>query len=102
MRSCRPSRIPRPGRRWSRWARGAGCVSTCTFRAPRRPCSLSIDSGLFAPIFTTDELLAATGDRAWLQPLLDVEAALAGAEADLGLIPAEAATAIAASCQAER
>jgi 3-carboxy-cis,cis-muconate cycloisomerase len=63
---------------------------------------LSIDSGLFAPIFTTDELLAATGDRAWLQALLDVEAALAGAEADLGVIPAGAATAIAASCQAER
>ena len=51
---------------------------------------MSTDGGLFAPILTTDELVAATGDRAWLQALLDVEAALAGAESDL-----EQATAIA-------
>jgi 3-carboxy-cis,cis-muconate cycloisomerase len=63
---------------------------------------LSTDGGLFAPILTTDELLAATGDRAWLQALLDVEAALAGAESDLGIIPAEAAEAIAGCCVAER
>jgi 3-carboxy-cis,cis-muconate cycloisomerase len=63
---------------------------------------LSIEAGLFAPILTTDELLAATGDRAWLQALLDVEAALAGAEADLAIIPKDAAAAIAGCCQAER
>jgi 3-carboxy-cis,cis-muconate cycloisomerase len=57
---------------------------------------------LFAPIFTTDDLLAATGDAAWLQALLDAEAALAGAEADCGLIPAAAAEGIAACCQAAR
>jgi 3-carboxy-cis,cis-muconate cycloisomerase len=58
--------------------------------------------GLFAPIFVSDELLAATGDRAWLQALLDAEAALAAAEADCGVIPADAARAIAACCQATR
>lgn len=57
---------------------------------------------LFAPIFTTDELLDATGDTAWLQAMLDAEAALAGAEADCGLIPAAAAAAIAGVCQADR
>ena len=50
---------------------------------------------LIAPIFTTDELIAATSDRAWLQALLDVEVALAEAEAEVGLIPVPAATAIA-------
>ena len=57
------------------------------------------DAGLFAPIVTGDELLAATSDRAWLQAMLDVEAALAIAEAEAGIIPAEAAAAIAAICQ---
>jgi 3-carboxy-cis,cis-muconate cycloisomerase len=63
---------------------------------------LSIDGGLFGPILTTDELLAATGDRAWLQALLDTEAALAGAGADVGIIPVETATSIAGCCVAER
>jgi 3-carboxy-cis,cis-muconate cycloisomerase len=57
---------------------------------------------LFAPIFTSDELMDATGDRAWLQALLDAEAALARAEADCGVIPAPAAEAIAAACREER
>jgi 3-carboxy-cis,cis-muconate cycloisomerase len=57
---------------------------------------------LFAPIFTSDELIAATGDRAWLQALLDAEAALAGAQADWHVIPADAADAIADACQVDR
>ena len=56
---------------------------------------------LFAPIFTSDELSDATGDRAWLQALLDVEAALARSEADCGIIPAAAAEIIAGACRAE-
>jgi 3-carboxy-cis,cis-muconate cycloisomerase len=57
---------------------------------------------LFAPIFTSDELIDATGDRAWLQALLDAEAALAEAQAECHLIPAPAAEIIAATCRAER
>ena len=57
---------------------------------------------LFAPIFVPDEVLAATGDAAWLQAMLDAEAALAGAEAECGVIPGAAAEAIAAACQAGR
>ncbi len=57
---------------------------------------------LFAPIFASDEVLFATGDDAWLQALLDSEAALARAEADCGVIPGAAAEAIVATCQAGR
>ncbi len=55
-----------------------------------------------------DEVLAAgpvrerVSDPAWLQAMLDTEAALAGAAADAGLVPAEAAEAIAAVCVASR
>jgi 3-carboxy-cis,cis-muconate cycloisomerase len=45
---------------------------------------------------------AAVSDGAWLQAMLDVEAALAAAEAKVGVIPAEAAAAIAGCCQADR
>jgi 3-carboxy-cis,cis-muconate cycloisomerase len=56
--------------------------------------------GIFDAIVTTDELLAATGDRAWVQAMLDVESALARVQAQLGVIPTEAAQAIGASCDA--
>ncbi len=57
---------------------------------------------LFAHIVTTDELLAATGDAAWITALLEVEAALARAEAATGVIPEAAAEAIAAACRPDR
>ena len=41
---------------------------------------------LFSHIVTTDELLDATGDRAWITALLDTEAALARAEARVGQV----------------
>jgi 3-carboxy-cis,cis-muconate cycloisomerase len=56
---------------------------------------------LFSYIVTTDELLAATGDRAWLTAMLDAEAALARAEAAAGVIPSFAAEAIASACRPE-
>ncbi len=74
---------------------------TSACRVITKRCSLT-GEGLFAPIFVSDELLTATGARAWLQALLDAEAALAAAEADCGVIPAAAAGAIAASCQGSR
>ncbi|MBA2691262.1 MAG: 3-carboxy-cis,cis-muconate cycloisomerase [Rubrobacter sp.] len=57
---------------------------------------------LFAPIFIPDELREATGGPAWLQAMLDVEAALARAEAKAGILSEEDAEAIAAHCDAER
>ena len=56
--------------------------------------------GLFGPIVTTDELLAATSGRAWVQAMLDAEAALARAEEDAGVIPAGSAAMIEGSCDA--
>jgi 3-carboxy-cis,cis-muconate cycloisomerase len=43
----------------------------------------------------------ATGDRAWLQALLDVEAGLARAGAKAGLVPGPAAAAVSAAARAE-
>jgi 3-carboxy-cis,cis-muconate cycloisomerase len=57
---------------------------------------------LFAPITTTDELLESTGDRAWVQAMLDSEVALARAEAEAGLVPVAASDAISACCQSSR
>ena len=57
---------------------------------------------LFEPIFVPAPLREAVSDRAWLQAMLDAEAALARAEARAGVIPAEAAEAIAACCEAGR
>ena len=58
--------------------------------------------GLFTPIFVPAPLREAVSDRAWLQAMLDVEAALARAEARAGVIPAAAAEAIAGLCEADR
>ncbi len=63
---------------------------------------MSDTGGLFGPIFTSDELLAATGAEAWMRALLDTEAALAAAEADLGVIPDAAADAIGGACSTIR
>jgi 3-carboxy-cis,cis-muconate cycloisomerase len=56
---------------------------------------------LYEPYFATDEIGSIFSDRATLQFLLDFEAALARGEAGAGLIPTEAAIAIATACRAE-
>lgn len=56
--------------------------------------------GLFTTVLDHGGVFDATTDSAWLQAMLDVEAALAGASADAGLIGASAADAIAAACVA--
>jgi 3-carboxy-cis,cis-muconate cycloisomerase len=63
--------------------------------------SSSIADGLVDPLFSSAKVDAAISDEAWLQAMLDFEAALAESEADAGLIPAKAAAEIAASCLAE-
>lgn len=57
--------------------------------------------GLLERLTTTPAAVAILGDTARLQAMLDVEAALARAEARLGVIPAGAAGPIAAACRAE-
>ena len=58
--------------------------------------------GIFRPIFVPDEFREAVSARAWLQAMLDAEAALAKAEAQVGLIPHEAAAAIVSCCEGTR
>jgi 3-carboxy-cis,cis-muconate cycloisomerase len=54
---------------------------------------------MFDALFAAPSVVAATDERAWVEAMLAVEAALARSCAQAGLIPAEAAAAITASCQ---
>ena len=57
---------------------------------------------MFSAVFVPQQFRAVVSDRAWLQAMLDVERALAAAEARAGVIPHDAAERIAAACDAER
>jgi len=61
-----------------------------------------MDGGIFGQIFIPDPFREAVSGRAWLQAMLDAEAALAMAEARVGLIPAAAAESIVSCCEATR
>ncbi|WP_338905134.1 3-carboxy-cis,cis-muconate cycloisomerase [Streptomyces nigra] len=60
------------------------------------------DSGLLAPGWTGSAAARATGDTAFLQALLDAEAALTRAQAALGLAPEEAARAVTGAADTDR
>jgi 3-carboxy-cis,cis-muconate cycloisomerase len=60
-----------------------------------------IDFEVFGDSYATPEIRAIFDERAMFQRWLDVEAALAQAEAELGVIPAEAAEAIARHARVE-
>jgi 3-carboxy-cis,cis-muconate cycloisomerase len=59
-------------------------------------------SDLYGPLFAAANMRAALADTARVQRMLDIEAALARAEAAVGVIPSPAAAVISAACQAER
>src|SRR5277367_4723602 len=59
-------------------------------------------SPLLAPMLSSPAMRAVCDDAAYLQRMLDFEAALARAEAAVGVIPDGAAGAIAKACTAER
>jgi len=59
------------------------------------------DSRLYAHLWGTDELRAVFDEEARLQAWLDILAALAAAQAELGIIPAASAEAIAAAASVE-
>jgi 3-carboxy-cis,cis-muconate cycloisomerase len=59
-----------------------------------------MDGEIFRPIFAPDEFREAVSGRSWLQAMLDAEAALAVAEARVGLMPHEVAATIASCCHA--
>jgi len=60
------------------------------------------DSALYAHLWGTDELRAVFDERARLQTWLDVLAALAEVQAELGIVPAAAAEAIVRESKVER
>ena len=60
------------------------------------------DSPVLGALYGTDAMRAVMGERAFLQKMLDVEAALARAEARLGIVPAPAAAAIGAAADVAR
>ncbi|MGB3044795.1 MAG: 3-carboxy-cis,cis-muconate cycloisomerase [Xanthobacteraceae bacterium] len=59
-------------------------------------------SPLLAPMLSSAAMRAVCDDGAFLQDMLDVEAALARAEASVGVVPQAAAAPITAACRAER
>ncbi|MDT0441438.1 class-II fumarase/aspartase family protein [Streptomyces johnsoniae] len=59
------------------------------------------DTGLLSPVRAGTPAEAATRDAAWLQAMLDAEAALTRAQAGLGLVPADAAATITRLARAE-
>lgn len=68
------------------------------FSAPFEPLAVTAPAGLFDGILARGPVRTAVADRAWLAALIEVEAALARAEAAAGVIPADAAHAIVATC----
>ncbi len=57
--------------------------------------------GMFDATYGRGQVSALTSGPAWLEAMLEVEAALARAGAELGQVPVEAAAAIAAACRPE-
>ncbi len=60
------------------------------------------DSPVLGALYGTEAMRAVMGERAFLQRMLDVEAALARAQARLGILPPEAAAAITQAAQVDR
>lgn len=61
-----------------------------------------VDAGLLSPVRAGSPAEETTSDRAWLQAMLDAEAALVRAQASLGNVPEEAARTITALARADR
>jgi len=57
---------------------------------------------LFGPTLTIPAMAEAVSDESWLRAMLDVEAAIAAAEAAAGVIPSSAAAAIRTACAEAR
>ncbi|MEV7010609.1 3-carboxy-cis,cis-muconate cycloisomerase [Streptosporangium sp. NPDC051022] len=61
----------------------------------------SARGGLFSGVFSRGGAAPEVSDAAWLAAMLDVEAALATAQAKMGLVPREAASAVREACRPE-
>ena len=65
------------------------------------PGVTTIDAGLLSPVRAGTPVERAVSDTAWLQGMLDAEAALTRAQATVGTVPAWAARAITSAARAE-
>src|SRR5262249_41551142 len=81
----------------------AKCLRPAPRAAVRGPPALTgpLVPSLFSPLFSSAAMRAVVDDRARLQRMLDFEAALARAEAAVGVIPTEAMEPIAAACKVD-
>lgn len=61
----------------------------------------ALDAGLLSPVRAGTPVEAAVSDTAWLQAMLDAEAALVRAQVRCGTVPAHAAASITAAARAE-
>jgi 3-carboxy-cis,cis-muconate cycloisomerase len=75
---------------------------TATHLGPALTDATLLDAGLLSPVRAGTPAEAAVCDTAWLQAMLDAEAALARAQARLGVVPESAARAITDAARAER
>lgn len=66
------------------------------------PAPVPLDSGLLSPVWADAPVVAAVSDHAWLQAMLDAEAALSRAQARLSTVPDAAARVITESARADR
>ena len=62
----------------------------------------ALDSNLYCTIFGNDEMRAIIGDVAYEARMVEVEVALAQVQADLGMIPIDAAEDIRTKCKADK
>ncbi|NJP46364.1 3-carboxy-cis,cis-muconate cycloisomerase [Streptomyces sp. PRB2-1] len=69
--------------------------------SPEGPSSQDLDVGLLAPVSVGSAAEAQTSDRAFVQAMLDAEAALTRAQARLGLVPRAAAKAVTGAARAD-
>src|SRR3954453_11016064 len=75
-------------------------ASTSGCRVMARPSSSGSEPTLFGTTYARGRAAAAVSQPAWLRAMLDVEAALALAQADIGLLERSLADQIAAVCDA--
>ncbi|MEU5340554.1 MULTISPECIES: adenylosuccinate lyase family protein [unclassified Streptomyces] len=70
--------------------------------ANRETGSCALDGGLLSPVRAGTPVEEAVSDGAWLQAMLDAEAALARAQSAIGVVPRSAARTITAVARADR
>ncbi|MDI3409416.1 nitrosuccinate lyase [Streptomyces cavernicola] len=74
---------------------------TRSVERPSGPDPARLDSGLLSPVWADAPVVDAVCDGAWLQAMLDAEAALSRAQARIGTVPEAAARVITESARVE-